>query len=113
MLSTEEKAVGRVFRDAAQAELVQSFEIDPPDHTVPVVISVYRHACPRRQGRSTALELKEIYLYSPAGGDVPAGRFGFLYKQGRCRYCGASARSRLGRLVDGYDRPPLSGRVAR
>ena len=48
------------------------------------------------------------------GGKVAAvkGRFAFIFKEGRCG-CGATARSRAGRLVDAYERPPLSGRVGR
>ena len=112
-LSTEEKAAGRVFRDEMQAALLRSHTADPPDHTVPNFLSLYRHSCPARQGRSTALELKEVYVSSPSYPDVPAGRFGFIYKQGVCRGCGQTARSRAGRLVDAYERPPIHGRVAR
>lgn len=48
------------------------------------------------------------------GGKVAAdeGRFAFIFKEGRCG-CGATARSKAGRLVDAHERPPLSGRVAR
>jgi hypothetical protein len=143
-LSPEEKAAGRRFRDQAQATLLASFDSDPPDHTVPNFLALYRHSCPARQGRSTALELKEIYVSSPAydvitlSGSVlhvaestdpmlpetcrhegvvitfvPASRFGFIYRDGVCRSCRQTARSRAGRLIDAWERPPIQGRVAR
>ncbi len=110
-----ERDAGRRFRKAAQARLASSFDDDPPDFTVPDVIGQFRHPCPARGGVSTALELKENYTYSPAcvDLDVPAGRFGFIFREGRCRHCAATARSRPGRLVDGWTRPPTAGRVAR
>ena len=114
-LTMPEKQAGRHFRDQAQADLLASFVDTPPDHTVPNFLSLYRHSCPARNGRSTALELKEVYLLSPAYEHlgVPAGRFGFIWKAGRCRGCGQTARSRAGRLILTEDRPPLHGRVAR
>jgi len=112
-LSPAEKAAGRAFRDAAQADLLATFDTDPPAFTVPSFLALYRHHCPARAGRSTALPLHEIYLHSPADGDVPAGRFGFIYRAGRCRSCGQQARSRAGRLVDAQVRPPIHGRVLR
>lgn len=108
-----EKAAGRAFRDQAQADLTAHIAAHPPTYTVPHLISILRHACPARGDRSTALELKEIYLRSPAVGDVPEGRFGFISKQGRCRLCDQTAASTEGRLVDAWTRPPLGGRVAR
>lgn len=114
-LSQDEKAAGRRFRDAAQADLLTSFDHDRPTYTVPNFLALFRHNCPARDARSTALELKEVYLHSPAYPDLdtPAGRFGFIYRQGRCRACGQTARSRAGRLVDGWQRPPIHGRVVR
>lgn len=113
-LTAREKQAGRRFRDQAQADLTASFA-DPPTYTVPNVLALYRHSCPGRDGRSTALELKEVYLLSPAYPDldVPAGRFGFIYRKGRCRSCGHTGRSHTGRLVDGWQRPPITGRVNR
>ena len=55
MLSVAEKQVGRVFRDAAQAALLAGFDADPPTYQVPNFLALYRHNCPARQGRSTAL----------------------------------------------------------
>lgn len=112
-LTPPEKAAGRSFRDRAEADLATTFQADPPDLVVPHFIALYRHSCPARKDISTALELKEMYLLSPAypQHNVPAGRFGFLYRQGRCRLCGQTARSRTGRLVDAHERPPLHGRA--
>lgn len=109
-LSAAEKAAGRAFRDTAQADLLNTFTADPPTFTVPNFIALYRHNCPQRGDRSTALELKEQYQLSPAYPEhgVPAGRFGFIWRFGACRHCGATARSRAGRLVDAYARPPIT-----
>lgn len=111
-LSPAEKAAGRAFRAQAAAALATRFATDPPTFEVPPVIAIFRHACPGRGGRSTALTLREHYQLSPAAGDVPAGRFAFVHREGRCRHCGATARSATGRVVDAHTRPPLSGRVA-
>lgn len=112
-LTPEEKAAGVVFRDEQQARLLASFETDPPTFTVLPWHKNYRHECSARNDVSTALELHEMYVLSSASGDIPAGRFGFIYKEGICRGCKSTARSRAGRIVDAYDRPPLEGRVAR
>lgn len=140
-LSAPEKAAGRRFRDDAQAQLLASLVADPPTHRVPNFLGLFRHNCQARAGRSTALQLAEIYLTSPAyhvyddgsqclalpaetterpqwtdaavAVHIPAGRFGFIFKQGRCPGCGHSARSPAGRLTDAWQRPPIHGRVAR
>jgi hypothetical protein len=44
--------------------------------------------------------------------DIPAGRFGFWWKTGKCS-CGQRATSKVGKFEDAYLRPPLQGRVAR
>jgi len=44
--------------------------------------------------------------------EVPVGRFGFTYKKGHC-VCGATAQSKVGKLVDAELRPPIKGREAR
>ncbi len=75
----EEKAVGRAFRDQAQANLLDFIDISPPTHIVPNFLSVYRHSCPANNNRSTALDLREVYQRSPASGAVPEGRFAFIY----------------------------------
>lgn len=114
-LTEQDKTAARLFRDQAQADLIATFEADPPTYTVPTFIALYRHLCASRGHKSVALELKEIYVVSPIYPEhgVPAGRFAFLYRQGRCRGCGQTARSRKGRLVDGWKRPPIFGRGAR
>lgn len=125
-LTESEKTAGRWFRDVEQQRLLESFDDAPPTYQVPNFLAHYRHNCEKRRGVSTAMELKEIYIFSPevhvsgkevveSGGEetIPAGRFGFIYKEGRCSGCRQTARSRAGRLVDAYDRPPVHGRVAR
>lgn len=136
-LTHVEILAGRVFRDDAQVRLGLSFHTDPPTYKVPNWLANYRHNCSKRDGRSTAMELREMYDYSPGylvedgvvttleenyltpdgsplqGHFVPAKRFGFIWKQGKCRACGETARSGAGRFVDSLSRPPLQGRVAR
>jgi hypothetical protein len=114
-LAEDEKKVGRRFKIDAAFHLLSLNEVDPATYDVPCFAGLYRHLCSAKNNRSVAMEVKEQYLVSPIYPEekVPAGRFGYIYKEGRCRACGQTARSRAGRLVDGYERPPLSGRVAR
>lgn len=114
-LTDVEKQAGRQFRDDCNAWLGAFNETSPPTYDVPFFLGIYRHLCSARSSRSTGMELKEQYLLSPIYPEenVPAGRFGFIYRDGRCRACGQTARSRVGRIVDGWERPPLTGRVAR
>lgn len=114
-LTEVEKNVGRLFRSAAEGQLSALNEKDPPTYSAPFFLGVYRHLCPAKGSHSRAMELKEQYLVSPIYPDenVPAGRFGYIYREGRCRACGQTARSMVGRLVDGWERPPITGRVAR
>jgi hypothetical protein len=114
-LTAVEKAVGRRFRVQAELHLDTLNSESPPTYEVPFFLGIYRHLCDAKSGRSTGIELKEQYLLSPIYPEenVPAGRFGFVFRQGRCRACGQTARSRVGRIVDGWERPPLTGRVAR
>ncbi len=134
-LEPEEKAAGRLFRDAEQLLLDAVNATDPPTYVVPVVIALFRHRCPARRMRSTSLELKEVYRASakivvesdegvhtafwftdwwPGRAAlvdtwmVQAARFGFVYRDGRCRGCAQTARSVTGRLVDGWERPPIA-----
>lgn len=135
-LTDDEKLAGRCYRDRSQDELTISHETDPPTFAPPPWLRHYRHNCPLRGDRSTSLELKEVYVLSPElwvcycstvealsdsfphrdcdGGRVLAekGRLAFIFKEGKCG-CGATARSRVGRLVDAWDRPPITGRVVR
>lgn len=134
-LTSEEKIAGRRFRDDQQSLLTESITAEPPTYTPPSFVGLFRHPCAKRGDRSTAMELKEIYTPSPAyyvadgaaelGAEmdikgegvgstvVEEGRFAFIYKSGKCAGCGQTARSKAGRLVDAYDRPPVHGRVAR
>jgi hypothetical protein len=114
-LTENEKKAGKKFRVQAELDLELLNEKDPPTYEVPFFLGIYRHLCNARKGRSTGMELKEQYLLSPIYPEenVPAGRFGFVFREGRCRACGQTARSRVGRIVDAFDRPPLTGRVAR
>lgn len=114
-LSDREKAAGRIFRSAEEVALVQLNELQPPTYDAPFFIALFRHICTAKGSKSVAMELKEQYVVSPIypAENVPAGRFGYIYREGRCRACGQTARSRTGRLVDGWERPPITGRVAR
>lgn len=114
-LTAVEKNAGRIFRTDSQMFLAALNEKDPPTYDVPFFLGLFRHICSAKNSRSVAMELKEQYLVSPIYPveNVPAGRFGYLYREGRCRACGQTARSRAGRLVDGWERPPITGRVAR
>lgn len=134
-LEPEEKVAGRLFRDSAQLDLDQLNAATPARYPVPSFLAVYRHICPGRQELSTALELREVWVPSPRivvetplGGTpravlyelwrptddvdlwhMPAGRFGFIYREGKCRSCQRTARSEKGRFVDGWERPPILG----
>lgn len=114
-LSEVEKQIGRQFRREQAHRLDSLNEADPATYEVPHFLGLYRHLCAARDNRSTAMELKEQYVASPiySHEGVPAGRFGFIFREGQCRACGQTARSETGRLVDGWQRPPLTGRVAR
>jgi hypothetical protein len=102
-LTPGEKVAGRDFRDDEIRMLRGLNTLDPPDLTVMSAWANVRHDC---DGRSIALELKERYDYSPSDGDVPAGRFGWIWKEGRCSACGRTARSGDGRFVIADERPP-------
>src|SRR4051812_1510144 len=114
-LTGAEKTAGRKFRDEAQETLAKLNESDPPTFTPPFFLALFRHLCPARNNKSTAIELKERFVFSPPDRDqqVPAATFGFLYREGRCRGCGQAARSPTGRLVDSRVRPPLTSRDPR
>jgi hypothetical protein len=134
-LTSEEKVVGRAFRSAAQAALLAANDRDPTEFHPPNFVAIFRHQCPSKGGKSLAMQLKEVYVFSadpiPAADqqgftdeargatydptDWPGGtdRFGFIYREGVCKGCSQRARSRAGRLVDAWDRPPLDGKMAR
>lgn len=114
-LTDAEKQAGKAFRAVCEDTLADLNQADPPDYVVPFFLAVLRHICSAKKGRSIAIECKERYLISPIyeSEGVPAGRFGFVFREGFCRGCGHTARSRVGRVVDGWERPPVTGRVAR
>lgn len=112
-LTETERDVGRVFRADCKSFLDELNANNRPNYSAPNFLGLFRHLCSARNNKSTAIELHEYYITSPIYPDagVPAGRFGFIYREGRCRGCGHSARSEIGRLVDAHHRPPLTGRV--
>jgi hypothetical protein len=102
--SPAEKAAGKRFRDDQTAALLASVEeqkaaVKPGDP----VFEVYtdEEQIPSR----SMLRAVEVT-------DIPAGRFGFWWKTGKCS-CGQRATSKVGKFEDAYLRPPLQGRVAR
>lgn len=114
-LTEAEKVAGRRFRAESERYLAGLNTNEPPTFVALHLLGVFRHQCRRRNDNSTAIELKERYLTSPIypSEEVPAGRFGYIYREGRCLNCGATARSEKGRVVDAYQRPPLTGRSVR
>lgn len=132
-LEPEEKIAGRLFRDRCQRDLAEFRANVPPVFDVPFFIAIYRHLCPARGNASMALELREIYVSSPRivvestedgvlratflddwvpNDDfdrwiVPAGRFGFVYRTGRCNGCAQRGTSADGHFVDAWTRPPI------
>ena len=106
-LTDEEKARGRIFRDAQVQALSDRLELERPTYTPPAFVSIYRHECAGRNNVSTALGLKEVYITSECG------TFGYIYKEGECRSCGETALSPIGKFVLSADRPPLENRKAR
>lgn len=106
MLTTEEKKAGRKFRDRAQAQLDALNVKEQPRFEVPTYLSVFRHLCPGKKNTSASLDLMEVYWMSPEIDEVPAGRFGFVFRRGRCQHCREVAMSKVGRVVDAQERPP-------
>ena len=124
-LTEADLRAARAFRRFQRAALAASV---PPGMTVSVFARQVRHPCAKLGGRSVNLEMHEHYVLSPqylvwktgaavpedwpeqADGpleaDIPAGRFGFIFTQGRCSACGMTARSGDSRLVDPRIRPP-------
>lgn len=135
VLTPLEVAAGRVFKAFEQAELDKLNTDAPPDFYPPYTNATYRHMCARQGFNSRSMALKEIYkpssrywVYTDEETDawvaklaypgqridtglfIPAGRFGFIYRQGSCN-CGATGRSRYGWFVDANRRPPR-GRIS-
>lgn len=95
---------------------------NPPDIQVPPFLANTRHSCKKARqsahagkGVSTAMQLKERYVTLASlrpeaeGGD----EYAILYREGRCKKCGTTARSEQGRTVLTAERPPIEGRVGR
>lgn len=88
---------------------------DPPDLDLPFFIGQARHGCLRHRFSgpdhslpvSSPLEVREVYWPDDDG------EHALLFKEGRCRRCGYTGRSHVGKVVSVAERPPLSGRVSR
>jgi len=122
-LTKLEKAAGRAFRESWAARLAAKSAAAPCME----FIREYRHACPKRDGVSVAIALREHYETSPkywvcycstvlehphddcqGGKEVtPAGFFAFIWLDGRCPHCRQRVRSE-GRLVLAAERGPQS-----
>lgn len=137
-LTALEKQAGRAFRDVRQAVLDALNEADPPGEFVLPLWRVVRHECPAAGGASTGITLREVNEPSPAylacycstvgqaGPDFPhgdcdgakvvsaAGRFAFIWKEGKCSGagCGLAVRTRTGRFAVTADRLPDHGRTS-
>lgn len=74
-----------------------------------VQLGSYRHMCTKSGGRKqqTGIDLKETYWISDEG-DVA-----LIFREGKCKVCGAVARQSSPLIVDPETRPPLQGRVSR
>jgi hypothetical protein len=124
-LTALEKQAGRAFRNARQAALDARNDREPPDVFVLPLWRVVRHECPAANGASTGITLREVcelspeYLAGLPGTGVSAkvvaaaGRFAFVWKEGKCSGsgCGLAARTRRGRFVVSADRLPDHGRT--
>lgn len=123
-LTKAERVAGRVFRKSQQACLSA---MQPAAPCSPY-IREYRHSCPKNNGISVAIAMREHYDTSPhyviypdgsvietigfalqAGPPgyviVPPGLFAFIWLAGHCSSCHLAVRS-SGRLVLAADRPP-------
>ncbi len=138
VLSDYEKMAGRHYREIMNIALEDLNEEKPPTYVVMTHWAQYRHLCAARNMVSTAMALKEVYLLSPEysicldgdghpftvpSSDVPnggsvvetvaGGTFAYFYKEGRCRGCGQTGRSKIGVCKPAAMRPPIEGRVGR
>jgi hypothetical protein len=113
MLTQAEKMAGRHFRAHMQLMLDGLWSTDPAVFEVPHYLAVIRHICPEQGWISSALACREFYQLCGAYPEleVEAGRFAFIWREGKCRHCGATGRSRTGWLVDTTVRPPLINTV--
>jgi hypothetical protein len=100
-------------------------EADPPVMFVPHFLNNPRHECTgARQsknvggkGISTATDTKERYVKGWEGTKridaTQDDEVAIIYREGKCKKCGAVVRSETGRVVLTEKRPPATGRVAR
>lgn len=101
--------------DSLQEYLDARNDEDPPTHIAPWFSGLYRHKCPKARvsvnlgskSASTPIDLKERYVTDESG------TWAIIYREGKCKLCGETARSKDGCLVETVKRPPISGRVAR
>src|SRR5262249_11814592 len=138
VLTTAERAAGRWWRDLQLTELAALNAARPPMQSPSPFIRHIRHLCPGNNGASISFDFAYTYVTSPrigvcycsvikpvpdellgkfphedcAGGElVPAGRFAFVYREGRCALCDLTARSTTGRVVDARERLPTGRKV--
>lgn len=109
-LTLPEKSAGRAFRERCQ-ELISEI---PATALCSPFIPWYRHQCRDSETEGTwAMHLREHYWLSWPAGEVPAGRFAFIFRWGSCPRCGLRVRSGTGRLVLAQRVPPGKGAVVR
>jgi hypothetical protein len=118
------------LRDTAQAYLDEMNATDPADYDPMPLQALFRHPCKKARqshglagkGVSTAIDLKERYVpmtevAENRGVTFPSTstgeRVALVYREGKCKKCGQTARSSRARLVLTSSRPPVSGRVGR
>lgn len=122
-LTPEEKSAGKLFRDSCALLLAEV----PSEARCSTFTVWYRHACrDDGQGSTWGMRLRQHYWTSPeyqVEGEwgkwktakpvttIPAGRFAFIFRWGRCSRCGLMVRSGAGRFVIAADSPPEKGAV--
>jgi predicted Zn-ribbon and HTH transcriptional regulator len=101
---------------ALMAMLAKLNTDEPPDHTPPPFLGSFRHRCPAQRNVSKPIDLREKYLYpstemaATTNSTTPAA---LIYREGKCKKCGQTARSTSGTVTNPDSRPPIEGRVAR
>lgn len=116
-LTPLEKTAGRAFRDDRQRALDDLNAARPPGMLALPVWHVVRHECPAAGGASVGISLREVREDSPEyQSGIPgtgvsarvicaAGRFAFIWKEGKCSGCGQAVRTKHGRFDVRADRP--------
>jgi hypothetical protein len=108
LLTAEEKAAGRTYRDWCQRHLE---DIPSQARCSPFTVW-YRHACrDDGQGGTWGMRLRQHYWRSPAYPGAAEGLFAFVFRWGRCSRCGLMVRSGTGRFVLAAKSPPEKGAV--